>query len=354
MTSAGLTSALPIRRAGAAIVKIVVRHPDMPHRLFYTDHHVLPLPPGHRFPIEKYRLLREQLEGEFILEAAPLADRQVVELVHDKAYVDGFMAGTLGEPAMRRIGFPWSGGLVQRTLASVGSTLAATREALASGWGGTLAGGTHHAFAGEGSGFCVFNDIAVATRWLQRMAVPRNGRGGKRVAIIDLDVHQGDGTARIFQGDDSVFTLSVHCKANFPLSKQQSSQDVELEPGVGDEEYLRAVETALQRVWEFRPEFVFYQSGVDGLATDRLGKLRLTPEGLKERDRMVMLGVRELGFPFVITIGGGYSEPISITAAAHANTFRTAEEILGERQNLKTQRTRRTAAEGAERRADSV
>ena len=301
----------------------------MPHRLSYTDHHVLPLPSGHRFPIEKYRLLREKLAsgGEFLLEAGPLADREVIELVHDKAYVDGFLAGSLGEPAMRRIGFPWSEGLVRRTLASVGATLAATREALASGWGGTLAGGTHHAFAGEGSGFCVFNDIAVATRWLQG----GNGHRGTplRVAVIDLDVHQGDGTAHIFQGDASVFTLSVHCKANFPLRKQQSSLDVELEAGVGDEDYLRAVEHALPRVWEFRPEFVFYQSGVDGLATDRLGKLRLTPDGLKERDRMVMRGVRERGVPFVITIGGGYSEPISITAESHANTFRTAAEIFG-------------------------
>ena len=314
-----------------ALVKIVVHRPDMPHRLFYTDHHVLPLPPGHRFPIEKYRLLRDLLtqDGGFVLETAPLADREAIELVHDKAYVDGFVAGTLGEAAMRRIGFPWSEGLVTRTLASVGSTLAATREALASGWGGTLAGGTHHAFAGEGSGFCVFNDIAVATRWLQSRAVPRNGRTGKRVAIIDLDVHQGDGTAHIFQGDASVFTLSVHCKANFPLHKQQSSLDVALEPGVVDEDYLRAVEDALRQVWEFQPEFVFYQSGVDGLTTDRLGKLRLTLEGLKERDRMVMRGVRERGIPFVITIGGGYSEPISITAEAHANTFRMAAEIWG-------------------------
>ena len=303
----------------------------MPHRLFYTDHHVLPLPAGHRFPIEKYRLLREQLakQGEFILEAAPLADREAIELVHDKAYVEGFLGGTLGEPAMRRIGFPWSEGLVQRTLASVGSTLAATREALARGWGGTLAGGTHHAFAGEGSGFCVFNDIAVAARWVQSMGVPGNGHRRKRVAVIDLDVHQGDGTALIFQNDPSVFTLSVHCKANFPLRKQRSSLDVELDPGIGDEDYLGAVETALQRVWEFHPEFVFYQSGVDGLATDRLGKLQLTPEGLRKRDRMVMRGVRERGLPLVITIGGGYSEPVSITAEAHANTFRTAAAILG-------------------------
>src|ERR1700746_684119 len=199
-------------------------------RLFYTDHHALPLPPGHRFPIEKYRMLREILEGDgiFMLEAAGLADVETVGLVHEKAYVDGFLAGTLGEPAMRRIGFPWSEGLVRRTLASVGSTLAATREALKTGWGGTLAGGTHHAFAGEGSGFCVFNDIAVAARWVQSTA------GIERVAVVDLDVHQGDGTAHIFREDARVLTLSVHCKANFPLRKQQSKIDVDLEAGVGD------------------------------------------------------------------------------------------------------------------------
>lgn len=307
----------------------------MTRRLFYTDHHVLPLPPQHRFPMEKYRMLREKLAPEaiFVLELAPLAEPDVIGLVHERAYIDGFLAGTLGESAMRRIGFPWSGELVKRTLASVGSTLAATREALAHGWGGTLAGGTHHAFAAEGSGFCVFNDIAVATRWLQG-AGSGGGTGSEtfgfqRVAIVDLDVHQGDGTARIFQGDSSVFTLSVHCKANFPLRKQRSSLDVELRPGIGDEEYLRALEGALERVWEFRPVFVFYQSGVDGLASDQLGKLKMTIDGLKERDRMVMRGVKKVGAPLVITIGGGYSEPIALTAEAHANTFRVAADILG-------------------------
>jgi acetoin utilization deacetylase AcuC-like enzyme len=213
--------------------------------------------------------------------------------------------------------------LVKRTLASVGSTLAATRDALNSGWGGTLAGGTHHAFAGEGSGFCVFNDIAVAARWAQANTdLPR-------VAVIDLDVHQGDGTAHIFREDRSVLTLSLHCKANFPLRKQQSVIDVELEAGVGDEEYLRELEQILPRVWEFEPKIVYYQSGVDGLAADRLGRLKLTHAGLRERDRMVMRGVCELGVPFVITIGGGYSEPIELTAEAHANTFRVAREVLG-------------------------
>jgi len=297
----------------------------MTRRLFYTDHLILPLPPQHKFPIQKYRLLREQLEhdGYFLLEPAPLADVATIEMIHERDYVDAFLNGTLAGAAMRKIGFPWSEELVKRTLASVGSTLAATREALSTGWGGTLAGGTHHAFAGEGSGFCVFNDIAVAASWVQENA------GVSRVAGVDLDVHQGDGTAHIFQGDASVLTLSVHCKANFPLRKQQSGMDVELEAGIGDEEYLRVLAETLPRVWEFEPEIVFYQSGVDGLASDRLGRLKLTHAGLRERDRMVMRGVRELGVPFVITIGGGYSEPIELTAEAHANTFRVAREVLG-------------------------
>jgi acetoin utilization deacetylase AcuC-like enzyme len=299
----------------------------MTQRLFYTDHHVLPLPPGHRFPIEKYRILRELLarDGSFVLEEAPLADVRAISLVHEREYVDAFLQGGLGETAMRRIGLPWSKELVTRTLASVGSTLAATSEALLNGWSGTLAGGTHHAFAAEGSGFCVFNDIAVAARWAQ--AKSNGSARGTRVAVIDLDVHQGDGTARIFQDDPSVLTLSLHCKANFPLRKQVSSIDVPLEPGLGDDEYLHALSDVLPRVWEFGPEIVFYQSGVDGLASDRLGKLRLSPAGLMERDRMVMKGVRMLGVPFVITVGGGYSEPIILTAEAHANTFRVAAEL---------------------------
>ena len=294
-------------------------------RVFYTDHLVLPLPPQHRFPIQKYRLLRQLLNGNgsFLFEPAPLADVGTIELVHKRDYVEAFLSGTLGEAAMRRIGFPWSEGLVMRTLASVGATLAATREALATGWSGTLAGGTHHAFAGEGSGFCVFNDIAVAARWAQA-----NANVG-RIAIVDLDVHQGDGTAHIFRDDASILSLSLHCKANFPLRKQQSTIDVELDVGVEDEEYLRILTETLPAVWDFDPKMVFYQSGVDGLASDRLGRLKLTHTGLRERDRIVMRGVRELDVPFVITIGGGYSEPIELTADAHANTFRVAREVFG-------------------------
>jgi acetoin utilization deacetylase AcuC-like enzyme len=295
----------------------------MTRRLFYTDHLILPLPPEHRFPIQKYRILREMLDGSFVFEPAPLADIETIELVHQPEYVNAFLHGTLSDAAMRRIGFPWSEGLVTRTLASVGATLAATREALASSWGGTLAGGTHHAFAGEGSGYCVFNDIAVAARWAQA------NEGIKRIAVVDLDVHQGDGTAHIFREDPSVLTVSLHCKANFPLRKQQSRIDVELEAGIGDAEYMRVLAKTLPAVWEFRPQLVFYQSGVDGLASDRLGRLKLTHTGLRERDCIVMRGVRGLGVPFVITIGGGYSEPIELTAEAHANTFRTALDIIG-------------------------
>jgi acetoin utilization deacetylase AcuC-like enzyme len=303
----------------------------MTSTLFYTDHHRLPLPAGHRFPIEKYGLLREILktDGKFRLEPAPLADAQTLRIVHDAGYVEAFLKGVLSDSAMRRIGFPWSEGLVTRTLASVGSTIAATREALETGWGGTLAGGTHHAFASEGSGFCVFNDIAIAARWVMQ-AENANGCSPSRVAILDLDVHQGDGTAAILQDDSSMLTVSMHCKANFPLRKRRSSIDIELDAGVGDAEYLRALESLLPRLCEFRPEFVFYQSGVDGLASDRLGRLRLSHAGLIDRDRMVMRTVRDMGVPFVITLGGGYSHPISLTAEAHANTFRVAAEILGQ------------------------
>jgi acetoin utilization deacetylase AcuC-like enzyme len=293
--------------------------------LFYTDQYTIPLPEGHRFPIRKYRLLRELLEadGRFQFEAAPLADREVIELAHDREYVEAFLSGTLAPQAIRRIGFPWSEGLVKRTLASVGGTLAATKEALANRWGGNLAGGTHHAFCGEGSGFCVFNDIAVAIQWL------RSTGQAKRVAIIDLDVHQGDGTAQIFQNEPNVLTLSVHCEVNFPFRKQQSKIDVALPEGLGDEEYLNVLDDILPRVFEFKPEIIFYQSGVDVLASDALGKLKLSPEGVKARDEQVMSAVKKSSLPLVITIGGGYSKPIELTAQAHAATFKTALATLG-------------------------
>jgi acetoin utilization deacetylase AcuC-like enzyme len=296
----------------------------VPLRLFYCDHYTIPLPAGHKFPAAKYRLLRELLaaDGFFRMEPASAADPQTIMLAHDPEYVRRFLEGALSPPVMRRIGFPWSEELVRRTLASVGGTLAAAEDAIRCGFGGNLAGGTHHAFHGEGAGFCVFNDIAVAI-----LALRRAGRAG-RAAVIDLDVHQGDGTAAIFADDSAVFTLSVHGRNNFPFRKQQSRVDIDLPDGAGDAEYLNSVTGALAGVFAFEPEVILYQAGVDGLAGDRLGRLALTHNGLMARDRLVMEACSARRIPLVATLGGGYAEPISLTVEAHANTFRTAAQVF--------------------------
>lgn len=297
----------------------------MRHRLFYSDQYVIELPPGHKFPMQKYRMVRELLvsDGAYEFEPAPFAEQSTIERVHDAEYVRSVLDGSVSPQILRRIGFPWSENMVKRTLASVGGTLAATKDALDSGLGGNLAGGTHHAFRAEGSGFCVFNDIAVAAVWLLEEM------GLERIAIIDCDVHQGDGTAQIFEGNPSVFTLSIHGRKNFPFRKQRSTLDVELEDGVGDEEYIAELRPALDRVFAFSPQFVFYQSGVDGLACDVLGRLALTHEGLKSRDRIVLSACADRRIPVAITQGGGYGRPIEQTALAHANTYRTALDVFG-------------------------
>jgi acetoin utilization deacetylase AcuC-like enzyme len=294
-------------------------------RLFYCDHYTMPLPAGHKVPTAKYRLLREELEagGLFQLEPAPAADPETIMLAHNRAYVQHFLQGTLPTLVMRRIGFPWSQELARRTLASVGGTLAAAEDAMHWGFGGNLAGGTHHAFRTQGAGFCVFNDIAVAI-----LALRRKDRVS-RAAVIDLDVHQGDGTAAIFADDPSVFTLSVHGRNNFPFRKQQSRVDIDLADGAGDQEFLSAVTSVLPRAFAFEPQVVFYQSGVDGLAGDRLGRLALTHVGLRARDRLVLEACHSRRIPVVVTLGGGYAEPVSLTVEAHANTFRTAAEVFG-------------------------
>lgn len=299
-------------------------------RLYYCDNHEFPLPPGHRFPLRKYAMVRRLLteSGRFELVEAPFAERKDIELAHDREFVEHFLAGTLPSDAMRRIGFPWSEGLVRRTLGSVGATLAASDEALRTGWGGSTSGGTHHAFRAMGSGFCVFNDLAVAICRLRE-----SGRI-RRAAVIDLDVHQGDGTAEIFHGDTNVLTTSVHCKVNFPFRKQQSDIDIELEVGTDDEEYLRVLDHLLPQVIDFEPDIIFYQAGVDGLATDTLGKLSLREEGLLERDRRVMTMAAAHGILLVVTLGGGYSEPIELTARAHVNTYLTAAEVYTEKNSL--------------------
>ncbi len=287
--------------------------------LYYTDQYEIPLPSGHKFPQGKYRMLREllSLDGVFEFRPAPLADAETISLAHDRGYVRGFLEGTLEKSAMRRTGFSWSAQLIDRTLASAGGTLAATRIALETGWGGTLAGGTHHAFRDHGSGFCVFNDIAIAIRRL-----------GVRAAVLDLDVHQGDGTAAIFEKDESVFTVSLHGRNNFPFRKQLGRIDIELDDNTGDAEYLERLETVFPHVRNHRPEIVFYQSGVDGLLEDRLGRLALTHQGLEQRDRRVLgfcLGER---IPVVITLGGGYASPIELSVEAHAATFRMAARLF--------------------------
>jgi acetoin utilization deacetylase AcuC-like enzyme len=274
--------------------------------------------------MRKYRMLRETLErdGIFDLCPAPAAPIAAIELAHDPGYVKAFLEGTLGPAAMRRIGFPWSEGLVARTLASAGSTLQAAQDALSGrGIAGGLAGGTHHAFHAEGSGFCVFNDIAIAILTL------RNEGRIERAAVVDLDVHQGDGTAAIFEGDKRVLTFSMHGANNFPFRKRKSAIDVEFPDGTGDGDYLDALAAQLPEIWRFEPDVVFFQSGVDALASDQLGRLSLTLDGLKRRDALVLEGTRSRNIPVAIALGGGYSDPIEATVQAHANTFRTAAQL---------------------------
>jgi acetoin utilization deacetylase AcuC-like enzyme len=294
--------------------------PDFRPRIFSTDQYQITLPEGHKFPVSKYGILRDLIEKEglFQLEQAAPADADIVALAHEPAYVAGFMEGSLPPSAIRRIGLPWSQVLVQRAFASVGGTISASLQALEHGWGATLGGGTHHAFRSEGAGFCVFNDIAVAIQFLRHRGLVR------RAAVIDLDVHQGDGTAEIFKDDPDVFTLSMHGESNFPFRKKQSRLDVPLPDGVEDQEYLRRLDEVLPAAFGARPDIVFYQSGVDPLASDSLGRLSLTPHGLIERDRMVFRTARRFGAPFVLTSGGGYSRPIELSAHAHASTYRTA------------------------------
>lgn len=299
-------------------------------RVFSTDHHVVPLPVGHRFPMGKYTLLRELLVTSGVLAPQELQPVEPEDLpraallaVHDPTYVERFLAGTLDDRALRRIGFPWSPALVRRTLASAAGTVAAARAALADSIAGNLAGGTHHAFADHGSGYCVFNDIAIAARAL----LDENAAG--RILVVDLDVHQGDGTAAIFADEPRVFTFSMHGAKNFPFTKQKSDLDVELADGTGDVEYLDTLRAALAAaVDRARPGFIFYQAGVDPLAEDRLGKLALTHAGLRARDRHVLGTARRLGVPIVLTLGGGYASPLAPTIAAHVGTYATAKEVF--------------------------
>ena len=293
-------------------------------RAFYSDHFVLPLPDGHKFPMAKYSRLRERILAEGIITAdqlreAPAASWEDLRLVHDPAYVEAVSQGTVAPDIQRRIGFPWSPQMVERARRSVGATIAAARAALDEGTGANLAGGTHHAFADRGEGFCVFNDVAVASRVLQR------DQHSRRIAIVDLDVHQGNGTAAIFAGDPSVFTFSMHGAQNFPFRKEVSDLDVPLADGTGDQEYLELLHAHLPTVLnDHQPDFVFYLAGADPYEGDRLGRLKLTIDGLRQRDEMVVGACRRAGLPLAISMSGGYAPDIDAIVTIHANTIRTA------------------------------
>lgn len=292
-------------------------------RCFYSDTFVLPLPEGHRFPVAKYTRLRERILQEGIvsadeLEEAPCAHWEDIELVHTADYVAAVAEGRLPREAQRRIGFPWSPQMVERARRSVGATIAASRAALAEGVAASLAGGTHHAFEDRGEGFCVFNDVAVAARVLQR------DHAIERVAVIDCDVHQGNGTAAIFRNDSSVFTLSLHAAKNYPFRKETSDLDVEFVDGTGDEPYLATLAHSLDVVFASAPQVVFYLAGADPYEGDRLGRLKLTIAGLAERDRQVFERCRTAAVPTVVTMSGGYAREISAVVTIHANTIRLA------------------------------
>lgn len=293
-------------------------------KLYYTDVFVLPLPPGHRFPMEKYSRLRQRLlaSGEFTptdFTTPAAATTEELQRAHDPAYIQRVSNGELGAAELKRIGFPWSPGMVERSLRSAGATLAACRAALADGCAANLAGGTHHAHADRGEGFCVFNDAAVAARAMQA-----EGRV-RRVAIIDCDVHQGNGTAAILKGDDSVFTFSIHGARNFPFEKECSDLDIELADGTGDDAYLAALDTGLEETLaRSQPELVIYLAGADPYAGDRLGRLNLSFAGLKARDRRVLEACRTRSIPVALAMAGGYAQPIDDTVAIHATTVITA------------------------------
>ncbi len=293
-------------------------------KVFYSDRFELPLPRGHRFPMAKYRLLRIAVEESGLFSPSSLrvpaaaTDEELLR-VHTPAYVEGISRGTLDRQAMRRIGFPWSPELVERSRRSVGATLGAARSALDGGCGVNLAGGTHHAFADRGGGFCVFNDVAVGIRTLQAA-----GAIGRAV-VIDCDVHQGDGTAAIFAGDPTVFTLSIHGRGNYPFRKQTSDLDVELDDGTGDAGYLRALDGALEALGgRERFDLAAFVAGADPYEGDRLGRLSLTAAGLAERDRRVLRWCRRRDLPTVVVMGGGYADNESEIAALHLATVRAA------------------------------
>jgi acetoin utilization deacetylase AcuC-like enzyme len=305
-------------------------------RVFHADQFVLPLPPGHSFPMGKYRLLREAVHEHLpqltVVPAEPASDGELA-LAHEPAWITAVAEGTTSPAQQREIGFPWSPAMVERARRSVGATIGAARAALfgcegmGEGVSANLAGGTHHAYAHKGSGYCVFNDVAVAARLMQA-EMHRRHRRLLRVWVIDLDVHQGNGTAAIFCDDPTVFTLSLHGQKNFPFRKEASDLDVELPDGCGDSDYLHALDRALDEAWarqaDAPPGLAFYLAGADPHENDRLGRLKLTLEGLAERDRRVFQRLGRLRMPVAVSMAGGYNRDLPTTVAIHRRTLELA------------------------------
>lgn len=305
-------------------------------QVFYATQFVLPLPPGHRFPMAKYQLLRDRLAAELpqieLMQAMPASDGELA-LAHSPAYISAISDGSLDPRLMREIGFPWSPAMAERARRSVGATISACRAAIRYGVAANIAGGTHHAYAHKGGGFCVFNDAAVAARLMQAEWARSKPRG-LQVAIVDLDVHQGNGTASIFRGDSSVFTLSMHGARNFPFRKEASDLDVDLADGCGDDEYLHALDMALDELERrFEPGLIIYLAGADPHEGDRLGRLKLTWDGLEARDRRVFDWAWQRRIPLAFAMAGGYGTRIEDTVQVQVNTFRVAAQYRGRWQN---------------------
>ena len=296
----------------------VVYHPD----------YVAPLPNAHRFPMPKFKILRDLLLKDDVIELEQiyqpeLPSLELIELVHTSKYVRAYCEGKLEPKAQRRIGLPWSAALAHRTRIAIGGTILAAKLALEYGCACNTAGGTHHAFPSYGSGFCIFNDLAIASRVLQDRGL------ADKILIVDCDVHQGDGTAVIFQNDESVFTFSMHCEANFPGTKQQSDLDVPLPIGLDDDGYLQILANHLSDLLsEVKPDLVLFDAGVDTHVSDRLGKLSLTDWGIYRRERMVLSTCKAAGYPVASVIGGGYSKDMSALVYRHSLLHRAAKEVF--------------------------
>jgi acetoin utilization deacetylase AcuC-like enzyme len=303
-------------------------------KAFYSDHFVLPLPAGHRFPMQKYRRLREQaaaVAAGLEFHQAPTTPDGVLALAHHPHYIQRVQAGTLSDAEQKRIGFPWSPEMVERSRRATGATIAACRAAFEEGVAINLAGGTHHAHADHGEGFCVFNDSAIAARLMQAE------QRASRVAIVDLDVHQGNGTASILQKDESVFTLSLHGELNYPFAKAVSDLDIGFADGTGDAIYLTALGDALDQIFtRFAPQLIIFLAGADPHEGDRLGRLKLSFEGLAQRDRMVLQRAQDHQVPVAITMAGGYGTNIDNTIAVHLKTISIAAEFAARWQGRAT------------------